>query len=154
MTCKDKAAYASLPPCTLVMCLSVKDFIHVAWLNHVWYDSIVYIYVVCSNLEIASRPAITSYVRHDSFIYVTHHMLDTTHLYAWHDSSIRALWPQNRPAPRKQILCVTWLIHICDTTHLYEWHDSFIRCTLILRWLCAPQSRPMGWLRLVGALKL
>jgi len=123
MTCKDKASYASSPPCTFVMCLSVKDLIHVAWLNHVWYDSIVYIYVVCSNLEIASRPAITSYVWHDSFIYVTHHMLDTTHLYAWHDSFIRAPWSQNRPAPRKQILCVTWLIQIL----IHIWMTWLIR---------------------------
>jgi len=52
----------------------------------------------------------TSYVWHDSFIFVTWliHMCGMTHSYVWHDSFI----------------CVTWLIHTGDMTHSYVWHDS------------------------------
>ena len=40
-------------------------------------------------------------------------MCDVTHLYACHDSSVRA----------------TWLIHTRDVTHSHVWHDSFICVT-------------------------
>jgi len=80
---------------------------------------------VCADPEIAPRLAIKTYVCHAWFIYVTHHMLDTTLLYARHDSSIRAPWSRDRPALRDQILCVTWRIHMWDTTHSYAWHPWY-----------------------------
>ena len=67
-----------------------------------------------------------SYMRHDSFIYVTWpihtsdmshscvpwliHTCDMTHSYVCHDS----------------FMCVPCLIHVCAMTHSYVWHDSFI----------------------------
>jgi len=43
-------------------------------------------------------------------------------------------------------VCETWRIHVWDMAHPYVWHDLII---------CVPHVGPvMGWLRLVGSLKL
>jgi len=59
---------------------------------------------------------------------VTHaiHLCDMTESYVWHDLFI----------------CVTWLIHTCDITQLCVWHDVFHTYS------------DMGWLQLVGSIKL
>jgi len=83
-----------------------------------------------------------SYVRHDSFIRgVTHSYVRRDSLI--HDSFIRE----------------TWLIHIWrDMTHSYMRHDSFIygATWLIHTWdmTLVTWLTNMGWLRLVGSLKL
>jgi len=70
---------------------------------------------------------------------VTCHTCDMTHV--WHDS------------------CVTWLM--CNMTH--EWHDSCVTeliCDMTHVWhdLCVTQimrnMHAMGWLQLVGSIKL
>jgi len=109
-----------------------------------------------------------SYAWHDSFMFGTWliYMCDKTHPYVWHDSFV----------------CVTWLIHMCDTTYSHESLGSFICVTWLIHTCDVTQlglewaghvDRPMshrngglqqkkqsteictmGWIRLVGSLKL
>jgi len=74
------------------------------------------------------------------------HMCDMTHLWLWQDLFI----------------CVIWRIHMCDMTHSYVWYDSFVCVTWCVH-MCHTTSsyvwhesggRDMGWLRLLGSLKL
>ena len=68
------------------------------------------------------------------------HVYSVTHSYVWHDSS----------------MCVIWLIHACGMTHPYVWYDSFMCVPWNIR-ICSttyPCMLYMGWLRLVGSLKL
>jgi len=49
-------------------------------------------------------------------------------------------------------ICVTWHIHMCDMTLPHVWQDSFVCVTWHI--LCVTWIVRMGWLRLVGSLKL
>jgi len=112
-----------------------------------------------------------SYAQHDSFLCVIWpiHMCDMTHLHLCCDSftCVTCL-----------IHCVTWRIHTCDMTHSYVRRDSFTCATWLIHmrdmthsyvcdmphsrvrrdsiiWVtCLIHSCGMGWLRLVGSLKL
>ena len=103
-----------------------------------------------------------SCVRYDSFMCVTWliHVCDLTNSCVWHES----------------FMYVTWIIHVCDVTHSCMWHDSFIYVTGLIHiretgvWRAPPLPLRlrdltfktmamthlchMGWLWLVGSLKL
>ena len=114
--------------CLVHMCDMTR--LHVCRASFIWQVS--FICLTCRCLSAGAACDMTHlYVGHDSSIRVTCiiHMCDVPISFSrccvWHDL----------------LICVTWLIHVCDMTRPYVWHVSFICVT-------------MGWLPLVGSLKL
>ena len=147
-------------------CVWHASFICTTWLIHmrdmshsyIWYGSFI-----CVGMP-------HSCMWYDSFVCVTCliHMRDMTHSNTWHDSFICVPWQEMKRLKRiSKFICGTWLmdmsdmthehvrpdsfirakglIHTRDMTHSYEWNDSFMCVTWLIH---------MGWLRLVGSLKL
>jgi len=142
--------------------VSHDSFICVTWLIH-----------VCDMTR--------SYVWHDSFICVTWliHVCDMTHSCVWHDSFVCVTWLIYMCAGAIRNLefgiwnlefgtwrpdvdsfkCVTWLVRMCDITHvlrpsvcfyvIYKFIDTHTRTCVHVN-----AFAHMGWLRLVGLIKL
>jgi len=109
----------------------------VTWLIYVWRDSLIW-------------DMTPSYVWHDSFICVTWllHICDMTHSYVWHYRYVRH--DSFMYDVTYSCICVPWLLHICDMTHSCS--DIIDMCDMTR--LCMTWLTDMGWLRLVGSLKL
>jgi len=105
----------------------LDSFIHRlfhTWLIHMWHDSFIWL--------------IHMWLRHATWLLHTHSPVPCA--YSAHNCGpiISVPWSRDRPAPRDQILCVTWLIHTSDTW--FVGHDSFICVTRLIH-PCALISR-------------
>jgi len=148
-----------------------RDVCRLHWLAHAENDSCVcvtphiHMYVPTKGLEHATRAvfADSPHSGHDSCICVTHHihmcaihMCDTTHSYVWHNT-FTCVYPETQTS----IACTrreTFAEYVLLYRALLQKRPLILRSLLILPRdsdkRCVLSLLTMGWLQLVGSLKL